>query len=377
MATTPIYLDHTATTPVDPHIIDVLTRALHELPGNASSIDHVYGWQASQAVQHAREQLADLIGGDPKGVVWTSGATESNNLAIKGCIEHYCRQGKHLITSAIEHASVLQCFQYFSHQGYEVTYLKPDTQGLVHAEQVAQALREDTILVSIMHANNEVGTVQPITEIAEVLQDRGVVFHVDAAQSLGKIPVDIRAMGVDLLSVSAHKCYGPKGVGALYVRQQPRIRLQAQVLGGRQEQGMRSGTLATHQLVGMGESCTIAQSVMVEEAKRLQAWRDMVWDALESMPGVTVNGSRKHHLPGHLHFTVMGKDNAMLINAMPELALSRGSACQQEAAEPSHVLRAMGLSAQQAQSSLRLAFGRFTTEDDVALTLHVLERACS
>jgi cysteine desulfurase len=364
MGTNPIYLDYMATTPVDVRVCEVMMAALRDLPGNAASESHVYGWRAQQAVAKACEQVASLISGDKRGVVWTSGATESINLALQGAAKQYMRKGRHIITTEIEHAAALQCCHALVREGFDVTYLKPDIDGLVSAEQVAAALRSDTILVSIMHANNEIGVVQPIADIAQVLRGKGVVFHVDAAQTLGKIPVDVEALGVDLLSASAHKCYGPKGIGLLYVRQQPRIRLVPLIHGGGQQNGLRSGTLATHQIVGFGEACAIAQEVMDTEAKRLLRFREELWNMLSGLACVRMTGHRLHRLPGNVHFSVEGLDAEVLLKSMPEFAMSTGSACRQEAAEPSHVLRALGFTPVQAQSAVRLCFGRYTTEQD-------------
>jgi cysteine desulfurase len=366
MANQPIYLDYMATTPVDPRVCDDMVAVLRDMPGNAGSTSHVYGWEAEQAVAKARAQVAALIHADAREVIWTSGATEANNMAIKGAALQYARKGRHLITSCIEHAAVLQCFRHLETQGFEVTYLSPDAKGLISPDQLQQALREDTILVSIMHANNEVGTIQPIAAMGQLLKGRGIVFHVDAAQSLGKIDIDVEAMGVDMLCASAHKCYGPKGVGMLYLRQNPRVRLLPLMHGGGQEHGLRSGTVATHQVVGFGSACALAKAKMHEESARLLSYRESLWDALVSLSQVQINGDRQQRLPGQLHFSVLGQQAEVMMKAMPGLALSSTSACQQEAAEPSHVLLAMGLTPVQAQGSLRLAFGRFSTEDDVA-----------
>jgi len=377
MTALPIYLDHMSTTPVDPRVADVMLSTLKSLPGNPSAHTHIYGWQANKAVEEAREQVAKLLSADTRSIVWTSGATEANNLAIKGAVAQYARKGKHLVTTAFEHPAVLACFQYLATQGFDVTTLNPDRKGMINPAQGRDAVREDTILVSVMHANNEIGTVQPIANIAEVLKGKGVSFHVDAAQSVGKIPIDVDEMGVDLLTASGHKCDGPKGVGMLYVRQKPRLRLQPQMHGGKQEQGLRTGTLHTQQMVGFGQASVLAMQKMNEESQRLLSWRNQLWDCLSDLPNVHMNGCREYHLPGHLHFTVANKDAEMLMKAMPELALSTASACQQEASEPSYVLSSIGLSAKQALSSLRLAFGRFTTQSEFDQVQSILKRALS
>lgn len=373
----PIYLDYLATTPVDEAVVAAMTQALVDLPGNASSNTHVYGWEAQEAVSLARAHVASLIGVDERALVWTSGATEANNLALLGAAYQYQRQGKHIVTTQIEHASVLACCKHLEQQGFEVTYLPPNSEGLLDPEQVSGAVRPDTLLVSVMHVNNELGVIQPIAEIGEALRDKGVLFHVDAAQSLGKIPIDFSELNIDLMSLSAHKCYGPKGIGALVVRTQPRVQLQPLIHGGGQQKGLRSGTVATHQVVGFGKACELASGLMDDEMTRLQHYRERLSAMLSGYESVHLYGHPTKRLPGALHFAVERVDAEVLIKAMPELALSTGSACQAEAAEPSHVLSAIGLTPAQAQSCVRLCFGRFTTTEQVDRVCAVLEKTIS
>lgn len=363
----PIYLDYLATTPVDPRVVEKMTGCLSMEGnfGNPASRSHLYGWKAEEAVETARRQVADLINADPREIVWTSGATESDNLAIKGVAHFYREQGRHIITSKIEHNAVLDTCRQLEREGYEVTYLDPSEQGLISPEAVAAALREDTVLVSIMHANNEIGTVNDIGGIGEITRHAGVLFHVDAAQSVGKIELDMAAMKVDLLSMSAHKMYGPKGIGALFVRRKPRVSLEAQIHGGGHERGMRSGTLATHQIVGMGEAAHIAREVMPQEAERLKALRQRFWDGIKDIEAVKVNGDMDQRLPGALNVSIAFVDGESLIMSLKDLAISSGSACTSASLEPSHVLRALGLDDELAHSSLRFSFGRFTTEEEV------------
>ena len=333
--------------------------------GNPASRSHQYGWKAEEAIENARCQVAELINADPREVVWTSGATESDNLAIKGAAHFYQRKGKHIITSKIEHKAVLDTCRQLEREGFEVTYLEPNEDGLTTPEMIASALREDTTLVSVMHANNEIGVVNDIAGIGEVCRERGVIYHVDAAQSTGKLPLDMEAMKVDLLSISAHKMYGPKGIGALYVRRKPRVRIEAQMHGGGHERGMRSGTLATHQIVGLGEAARIATEEMQAEGDRLMGLRQRFWDAINDIPQVHINGSRDHRLPGALNVSFAFVEGESLLMSLKDLAISSGSACTSASLEPSYVLRALGLNDELAHSSLRFSFGRFTTEDDV------------
>ena len=364
---TPIYLDYLSTTPVDPRVVAAMTACMSTegVYGNAASRSHVFGWQAEEAVENARSQVAELINADPREIVWTSGATESDNLAIKGVAHFYHKKGKHIVTSKIEHKAVLDTCRQLEREGYEVTYLDPNEQGLTTPEMVQAALREDTILASVMHANNEIGVVNDIAGIGEICRAAGVLFHVDGAQGVGKIPVDMEQMKVDLLSMSAHKMYGPKGVGALYVRRKPRVRLEAQMHGGGHERGMRSGTLATHQLVGFGEAARIAHEEMATESALLEALRERFWDAISDIPEVYINGDREQRLPGALNVSFAFVEGESLIMSLRDLAISSGSACTSASLEPSYVLRALGLNDEMAHSSLRFSFGRFTTEAEV------------
>ena len=364
---TPIYLDYLSTTPVDPRVVAAMTACMSTegVYGNAASRSHVFGWQAEEAVENARSQVAELINADPREIVWTSGATESDNLAIKGVAHFYHKKGKHIVTSKIEHKAVLDTCRQLEREGYEVTYLDPNEQGLTTPEMVQAALREDTILASVMHANNEIGVVNDIAGIGEICRAAGVLFHVDGAQGVGKIPVDMEQMKVDLLSMSAHKMYGPKGVGALYVRRKPRVRLEAQMHGGGHERGMRSGTLATHQLVGFGEAARIAHEEMTTESAQLEALRERFWDAISDIPEVYINGDREQRLPGALNVSFAFVEGESLIMSLRDLAISSGSACTSASLEPSYVLRALGLNDEMAHSSLRFSFGRFTTEAEV------------
>jgi len=333
--------------------------------GNPASRSHLFGWKAEEAGETARGNVADLSGADPREIVWTSGATESDNLAIKGVAHFYHKKGKHIITSKIEHKAVLDATRQLEREGYEVTYLTPGTDGLITPQMVADALREDTILVSLMHINNEIGTVTDIAAIGELTRKHGVLFHVDAAQSAGKIPLNMEEMKVDLLSLCAHKIYGPKGVGALYVRRKPRVRLEAQIHGGGHERGMRSGTLATHQIVGMGEAFRIAKEEMAAETERLTQLRDRFWSQIKDMEEVYVNGSFDARYPGNLNVSFAFVEGESLLMSLKDLAVSSGSACTSASLEPSYVLRALGLNDEMAHSSIRFSFGRFTTEEEV------------
>ncbi len=373
----PIYFDYLATTPVDPRVVEKMVHCLSIEGnfGNPASRSHIYGWKAEEAVENARRQVADLIKADPREIVWTSGATESDNLAIKGVAHFYGKKGKHIVTSKIEHKAVLDTCRHLEREGFEVTYLDPSPKGLISPEAVAAALREDTILVSIMHANNEIGSVNDIAAIGEVTRNAGVLFHVDAAQSAGKIAIDMEQMKVDLLSMSGHKMYGPKGVGALYVRRKPRVRLEAQMHGGGHERGMRSGTLPTHQIVGMGEAAQLAREGMAQEAIKLQALRQRFWDGIKDIEEVYINGDDIHRLPGALNVSIAFVEGESLIMSLKDLAVSSGSACTSASLEPSYVLRALGLNDELAHSSLRFSFGRFTTEADVDTAVEQLRHA--
>lgn len=363
----PIYLDYSATTPVDPRVaqkmIDCLTQEGNF--GNAASRSHVFGWKAEEAVENARRQVADLVNADPREIVWTSGATESDNLALKGVAHFYASKGKHIVTSKIEHKAVLDTARQLEREGFEVTYLEPGPDGLITPELVESALRDDTILVSVMHVNNEIGTINDIAAIGELTRSRGILLHVDAAQSPGKTEIDLERMKVDLMSFSAHKVYGPKGVGALYVRRKPRVRLEAQMHGGGHERGMRSGTLATHQLVGMGEAFRIAKAEMVEENERIRALRDRFYKQVEHLEELYVNGSMTARVPHNLNLSFNYVEGESLIMALKDLAVSSGSACTSASLEPSYVLRALGRNDELAHSSIRFTFGRFTTEQEV------------
>lgn len=333
--------------------------------GNPASRSHGFGWRAESVVEDARSDVAELINADPREIVWTSGATESDNLAIKGVAHQHRERGRHLITSMMEHKAVLDTCAQLEREGFSVTYLRPDDRGLITAEMVQGALRDDTVLVSIMHANNEVGTVNDIASIGAVCRGAGVLYHVDAAQSAGKIPLDMDATAVDLLSMSAHKLYGPKGIGALYVRRRPRVRIEAQIHGGGHERGMRSGTLPTHQIAGFGMAARIARETMATEIDRLTALRARFWEGIRDLPGVSINGDESARLPGALNIAFPGVEGDALMLSMVDLAVSSGSACTSESIEPSYVLRAMGLSDDLAHSSLRFSFGRFTQPEDI------------
>jgi len=373
----PIYLDYLATTPVDQRVVEKMLQCLSidGIFGNAASRSHIYGWKAEEAVEQARLQVADLIGADPREIVWTSGATESDNLAIKGVAQYHRERGRHIVTSRIEHKAVLDSCRYLEGEGFEVTYLEPGADGLIAAQAVDAALRPDTILVSIMHANNELGTVNDIAAIGRVTRAAGVLFHCDAAQSAGKLPLALGELDVDLMSLSAHKMYGPKGVGVLYVRRQPRVRLQAQMHGGDHERGMRSGTLATHQVVGMGEAARLAGASLKEEMERLTALRERFWEGVSDLGGIRVNGHRQQRLPGAINLAVEGVDGETLLMSLKDLALSTGSACTSASLEPSYVLRAIGLPDELAHSSLRFSFGRFTSAEDVDLAVTQVRHA--
>jgi len=373
----PIYFDYSATTPVDPRVAEKMADCLTNDGnfGNPASRSHAYGWEAEAAVEEARGQIAGLLNADPREIVWTSGATEANNLAIKGCAHFNQKKGKHVITSKIEHKAVLDTCRQLEREGFEVTYLDPDSDGIIQPEAVAEAIREDTTVVSLMHVNNEIGTINDIAAIGEICRERKVFFHVDAAQSAGKISIDMDAMKVDMMSLSAHKIYGPKGIGALYVRRKPRVRIEAQMHGGGHERGMRSGTLATHQIVGMGEAFRVAQEEMVEENKRILALRNRLWDGLSNMEEVQVNGSLTQRVAGNLNISFAYVEGESLIMALKDLAVSSGSACTSASLEPSYVLRALGLDDEQAHSSIRFSIGRFTTEEEIDFAIEKIRDA--
>jgi len=371
----PIYFDYSATTPVDPRVAELLCKFLTmdgEF-GNPASRSHQYGWHAEEAVEAARAHVAALIGADPKEIVWTSGATESNNLAIKGAAQFYKGKGKHIITCKTEHKAVLDTCRHLEREGFEVTYLDPEPNGLVDLKKLEAALRPDTILVSLMHVNNEIGVVQDLAEIGKLTRSRGILLHSDAAQSAGKVPIDVNSMNVDLLSLSAHKVYGPKGIGALYVRRKPRVRLEAQMHGGGHERGMRSGTLPTHQCVGMGEAFRIAKLEMAQENERIRMLRDRLYKGLRGIEEVYVNGDMEQRIAGNLNISFNFVEGESLIMALKDIAVSSGSACTSASLEPSYVLRALGRNDELAHSSIRFTLGRFTTEEDVDYTIKLVK----
>lgn len=364
---TPIYLDYSATTPVDPRVAEKMIECLTKEGnfGNPASRSHLFGWKAEEAVEDARRQVADLINADPREIVWTSGATESDNLAIKGVAHFYHKKGKHIITSKIEHKAVLDTCRQLEREGYEITYLEPTSEGLIEPQMVADAMREDTILVSLMHVNNEIGVITDIDAIGELTRANGTLFHVDAAQSAGKIEIDLNKSKVDLMSISGHKMYGPKGIGVLYVRRKPRVRLEAQMHGGGHERGMRSGTLATHQIVGMGEAARLAKAEMAEENRKIVELRDRLWAGVSDMEEVYINGSVEQRVPGNINISFAFVEGESLLMSLKDLAVSSGSACTSASLEPSYVLRALGLNDEMAHSSIRFSIGRFTTEEEV------------
>ncbi|HBV39726.1 MAG TPA: IscS subfamily cysteine desulfurase [Erwinia sp.] len=373
----PIYLDYAATTPADPRVAEKMVQylTLDGTFGNPASRSHRFGWQAEEAVDVARNQVAELIGADPREIVFTSGATESDNLAIKGAAELRQEKGKHIITSQTEHKAVLDTCIQLEREGFEVTYLQPQPDGIIPLQQLQDALRDDTILVSIMHVNNETGVVQDIAAIGELCHARGILFHVDATQSVGKLPVDLSELKVDLMSFSAHKLYGPKGIGGLYVRRKPRIRIAAQIHGGGHERGMRSGTLPVHQIVGMGEAYRIAKEEMSGESARLNMLRRTLWAGLSEIDEVCLNGSLEQSAPNILNVSFAHVDGESLIMALKDLALSSGSACTSASLEPSYVLRALGLSEELAHSSLRFSLGRFTTGEEIDYAVGLVRKS--
>ncbi len=373
----PIYLDYSATCPVDPRVAEKIIQHLtmDGTFGNPASRSHRYGWQAEEAVDNAREQIAELINADPREIVFTSGATESNNLAIKGASHFYAKQGKHIITCQTEHKAVLDTTHRLEQEGFEVTYIQPQSNGLIDLNQLQAMIRDDTILVSIMHVNNEIGVIQDIAAIGDVCRSRGIIFHVDAAQSAGKVAIDVQAIKADLISLSAHKIYGPKGIGALYVRRKPRIYLEAQMHGGGHERGFRSGTLPTHQIVGMGEAFKIAQQQMAEDYQHAKTLRDRFWSGLQDLEGVTVNGDLEQRVPHSLNLAFAGVDGESLLMALKDLAVSSGSACTSASLEPSYVLKAIGLANELAHSSIRFSFGRFTSKADIDYAIEQIRNA--
>ena len=373
----PIYFDYSATTPVDNRVADAMLKCLtlEGNYGNPASRSHQYGWNAEKAVEEARKNVADLINANPKEIIWTSGATESDNLAIKGAAHFYQKNGKHIITCKTEHKAVLDTCRQLEREGFEVTYLEPRNTGLVDLEDLKAAIRDDTILISIMHVNNEIGVIQDIKAIGELTRERKIIFHVDAAQSPGKVPIDVEDMNVDLMSLSAHKVYGPKGIGALYVRRKPRVRIEAQMHGGGHERGMRSGTLPTHQIVGMGEAFRIAKEEMAADNERILMLRNRLLNGLKDIEEIYVNGDLEQRIPGNLNVSFNFIEGESLIMALKDIAVSSGSACTSASLEPSYVLRAIGRDDELAHSSLRFTIGRFTTAEEVDYAIDLIKSA--
>ena len=369
----PIYLDYSATTPIDPRVAEKMIPYITEHFGNPASRSHSFGWTAEKAVEEAREEVAKLVNADPREIVWTSGATESNNLAIKGASHFYSTKGKHVLTIATEHKAVIDAVRELEREGFTATYLEPEPNGLVDLEKFKKAIRPDTVLASVMLVNNEIGVIQDIEALGNICREEKVIFHVDAAQATGKVDIDLEKLPVDLMSFSAHKTYGPKGIGALYVRRKPRIRIEAQMHGGGHERGMRSGTLATHQIVGMGEAFRIARLEMKSENERIRTLRDKLLQGLQSIEEVYVNGDLEHRIPHNLNISFNYVEGESLIMAVKDIAVSSGSACTSASLEPSYVLRALGRSDELAHSSIRFSIGRFTTEADVDFTIQLLK----
>ena len=373
----PIYLDYSATTPIDPRVAAKMAECLTMDGnfGNPASRSHEFGWTAESAVDHAREQVAALVNADPREIVWTSGATESDNLAIKGAAHFYRKKGNHIITLKTEHKAVLDTCRQLEREGFEVTYLDPDENGLLSMDTLRDAVTDQTILISIMHVNNEIGVIQDIAAIGDFCRENRIIFHVDAAQSTGKVDVDLQTLNVDLMSFCAHKTYGPKGIGALYVRRKPRVRLEAQMHGGGHERGMRSGTLATHQIVGMGEAFELARQEMATENERIRMLRDRLYDGLKDIEEVYVNGDLEHRIAGNLNISFNYVEGESLIMALRDLAVSSGSACTSASLEPSYVLRALGRNDELAHSSIRFTIGRFTTVEEIDYTIELVRAA--
>ncbi|POA99508.1 IscS subfamily cysteine desulfurase [Chromobacterium sinusclupearum] len=369
----PIYLDYSATTPVDPRVAEKMIPYLTGKFGNPASRSHSFGWEAEEAVENARAEVAKLIGADPKEIVWTSGATESDNLAIKGAAQFYKSKGKHIITVKTEHKAVLDTCRELERQGFEVTYMDVQENGLLDIEAFKAAIRPDTIVVSVMYVNNEIGVIQDIPQIGEICREKGIIFHVDATQAPGKVKIDLNTLKVDLMSLSAHKAYGPKGIGALYVRRKPRVRLEAQMHGGGHERGFRSGTLATHQIVGMGEAFRLAREEMDSENERIRMLRDRLWNGIQDMEEVYINGDIDQRVPHNLNVSFNFVEGESLIMAIKDLAVSSGSACTSASLEPSYVLRALGRNDEMAHSSIRFTLGRFTTEEEIDYAIALLK----
>src|SRR6185295_17198247 len=370
----PIYLDYSATTPVDPRVAQKMIPYLTEFFGNPASRSHAFGWKAEEAVEEARGHVAALLNADPKEIVWTSGATEGNNLAIKGAANFYKTKGKHIITQKTEHKAVLDTFRELERQGFEATYLEVGENGLISMSQLKAAIRPDTILVSIMMVNNEIGVIQPVWEIGELCRSKGIIFHCDAVQGAGRVEIDVQKFKVDLLTMTAHKIYGPKGIGALYVRRKPRVRIEAQIHGGGHERGFRSGTLATHQIVGFGEAARLAKLEMAADNERVRAMRDRLWKSVQSMEEVYLNGDLERRIPHNLNVSFNFVEGESLIMAVKDIAVSSGSACTSASLEPSYVLRALGRNDELAHSSVRITLGRFTTQEEVDYAADLLRR---
>lgn len=373
MSVKPVYFDYSATTPVDPRVVDKMVPWLYEHFGNPASRSHAFGWEAEAAVEQARADVAELVNADPREIVWTSGATESNNLAIKGAAQFYAERGKHIITVKTEHKAVLDPCREMERRGFDVTYLDVMENGLVDLDAFKAAIRPDTVLVSVMFVNNEIGVIQDVESIGEICRERGIVFHVDAAQATGKVAIDLQKLKVDLMSFCAHKTYGPKGVGALYIRRKPRIRIEAQMHGGGHERGFRSGTLPTHQIVGMGESFKLARQEMGTENERIRMLRDRLWNGISQIEEVYLNGDLERRIPHNLNVSFNYVEGESLIMAVKELAVSSGSACTSASLEPSYVLRALGRNDELAHSSIRFTLGRFTTEQEVDFAVNLLK----
>ena len=373
----PIYLDYASTTPADPRVVTKMQEclSLEGNYGNPASRSHEFGWKAEKAVEEARENVASLVNCDHREIIWTSGATESDNLAIKGAARFYRKKGNHIITSKIEHKAVLDSCRQLEREGFEVTYLDPDSSGIITSEELIKNIKDETILVSLMHVNNEIGVINDIAELGEITREKGIVFHVDAAQSTGKVPIDLASIKVDLMSFSAHKTYGPKGVGALFVRRKPRVRLEAMIHGGGHERGMRSGTLPTHQIVGMGEAFRLAKEEMDSDNLRIKSLRDKFWEGLKDIEEVHLNGHIDDRVAGFLNVSFNFVEGESLIMALKDVAVSSGSACTSASLEPSYVLRALGLKDELAHSSIRFAIGRFTTEEEINYTINLVKES--
>lgn len=369
----PVYLDYSATTPVDPRVVDAMIPFLREDFGNPASRSHAYGWKAEEAVEAARAHVADLVQCDPKEIIWTSGATESINLAVKGAAHFYKEKGRHIITVRTEHKATLDTCRELEREGFEVTYLDVKDNGLIDWDVLVAACRPDTILISVMYVNNEIGVIQDIPRIGEWCREKGIIFHVDSAQATGKVAINLQALKVDLMSFSAHKTYGPKGMGALFVRRKPRIRIEAQIHGGGHERGMRSGTLPTHQIVGMGEAFRLAKLEMAVENDRIRSLRDRLWKGLSEIEAVYLNGDLDHRVPHNLNVSFNFVEGESLLMGIKDVAVSSGSACTSASLEPSYVLRALGRSDELAHSSIRFSVGRFTTEQDIDFTVVLLK----